>query len=169
MPITTTSLIQFSIANAAPLVRLQASFELCGKSCLLKNLASYTSHERKVRRRLRATRADLHRLNSQVILKGQFRHEKHEREVRAYAKHLSNLRRKLESSCRSLARLLDLLRGRIRRFVSGVQSELTRDLLKDMLMLIQEPAESWQAQKAIKKRKGKKSGVKGKKQDRDEL
>lgn len=59
---------------------------------------------------------------------------------------------------------------RIRRFVTGLQSELTRDLLQDMRMLIQEPA--WQrtpALKAIKKRKAKKSGGKRKKQDRDEL
>ena len=170
MPITTTSLIQFSIANAQPLVRRQASFELCGRSCLLKNLAAYTSEERKVRRRLRTTRADLHRLNWQVIRPGRFRHEKHEHECREFAKHLSAKSRRLESSFKSLGTLLDLLGARIRRFVTGPQSELTRDLLQDMLMLIREPA--WQrtaAQKAIKKRKAKKSGGKRKKQDRDEL
>lgn len=170
MPITTTSLIQFSIANAQPLVRWQASFELCGRSCLLKNLVTYSRQQRKVGRWLRTTRADLHRLKWQVIGPGRFRHEKHERECRSFAKHLSAARVRLESESQSLATLVDLLRARIRRFVTGLQSELTRDLLEDMLMLIQEPA--WQrtpAQKAIKKRKAKKSGGKRKKQDRDEL
>lgn len=170
MPITTTSLIQFAIANAQPIVRWQASLELCGRSCLIRNLATYTRQERRVRRRLRTTGADLQRLQGQVIGPGRFRHDKHERESRAFAKHLSAALRRLGSESQSLAGLVDLLRARIRRFVTGVQSELTRDLLQDMLMLIQEPV--WQrapALKAIKKRKAKKSGGKRKKQDRDEL
>ena len=169
MPITTTSLIQFILANCQPLVRWQASFELCGRRCLLHNLSAYRKQADQVKRRLRVTQRDLDRLQGQMMRQARFRHEKHERECKAFARHLSSARRRLRRESQSLARLLHLLAARIRRFVSGRQPELTRDLLRDMLMLIQEPSHRAPALKAIKKRKAKKSGGKRKKQDKDEL
>jgi hypothetical protein len=64
---------------------------------------------------------------------------------------------------------VDLLRARIRRFVSGLQSELTRDLVNDMRMLMLQQQRTPVVKAIKKKRKAKKSGGKTKKQVRDEL
>lgn len=168
MPITVTGLIQFAIANSQPLVRWQALFEVCNKRCLLRNLDSYTREFRRVRRLLRSTRVDLYRIKRTIVWPFRFRHEKHEHECRSFVAHLTERRRLMEGQVKSLAHLLDLLGGRIRRHVTRSQNELTRDLVHDMLMLIQEPSYRRPSGEVIKKKKGKKSSGKRKK-DRDEL
>lgn len=168
MPITVTGLIQFAIANSQPLVRWQALFEVCNEKCLLRNLNSYTREHRRVKRLLRSTTADLHHIRQTIIWPSRYRHEKHEHECRAYEADLTERRLQLERQLKSLSSLLHLIRGRIRRYVSRSQNELTRDLVHDMLMLIQEPSYRSPGVGVIKKKKGKKSSGKRKK-DRDEL
>lgn len=170
MPITTTGLIQFVLANASPRVRIQSSFQLCSSvSCLLYNLHYYSSQSSRALRILSHLRRTLYELNRDIVWKRTYRHEKHEREVNSFVDHLRSDYRRARRRARRLCGLLHLLKSRVIRFMTGLQSEVTQDFVEDMMTLIQEKRALPFSKSSVKKTKKKKSKKKAREEGRDEL
>lgn len=156
MPITTTGLVQFVLANSQPKVRWQTSFELCSGLCLLHNLHTYSTETRLLNRKIKVTRNELNHLNRVIFWPKSFRHPKHESEQKSYQIYLLEKYRQLLRRRRSLYLLSHLLQLRIGRMISGVQTELTQNFFRDMLMLLHErttPIKSLRKRKKNKKSK----------------
>lgn len=59
MPITTTGLIQFVLANSADLVKWQAALKFCDRDCLQRNLLDYSTKQTRLERQLSLLRDHL--------------------------------------------------------------------------------------------------------------
>lgn len=143
MPITTTSLVQFVLANAQPIVKWQTSFQLCNRSCLLRNLASYSSHSRKMFRRLRNDLKDIG-LVYEAMVNSSLTPTKKKLQLNMFNNYLKNLvknhvqnRHKFERMCA----LQEILRFKLKNYNENY-SELSQELLHDIMMLIQSPQEA---------------------------
>ena len=170
MPLTTSGLIQFVLANASPSVRWQTSFELCSdRHCLLQNLVWYSSQSRRTFRRLYILKNNINSFNAKIIWPKKFRHEKHEKEVQQYVSSSIKRYREVRRRSVSLSLLMELLKSRIKRFSTGLQSHLTQDFYQDMLMLIQEKQVVMPVKIPAKKSKSKKSKSKAKKKKEDDV
>lgn len=169
MPITTTGLIQFVLANASPRVRIQASFQLCSdSSCLLHSLSFYSSQSRRALRTLSHLKITLHEINMYIIWKRDYRHDKHEKEVTSFLHHIKTKYAHTRRRSNRLSLLLHLLKTRIIRHQNGLQSEVTQDFVDDMLTVIQE-RQLTVVKPSVKKSKKKAKQKKTRNQPKDEL
>lgn len=141
MPITVTSLVQFVLANSQPSVRFQASFQLCDRTCLARNMVSYSSQSREILRRIKVQRNAIFELNSKFIWPQTFSNKQRRLQVESFVKHLKTALVANKAKARSMNDLLALLKIRIMRFDGGRPNELSEDLLHDMLRLIQQPTQ----------------------------
>lgn len=153
MPITTTSLVQFIIANSQASVKWQTSFQLCDSSCLLRNLHSYSNQLRQLHRSIKVTKDTIRYLQVTLFWPDKFRHGKHQIEQEGYMKHLKARLKSFTLAKKSLSNLMDLLLRRINRFTLLGKNDLTHDLLTDMLMLIKSPQQDIRDRRKDRKRK----------------
>ena len=157
MPITTTSLLQFVLANVQEKVKWASSFQLCNEQCLKRNFLAHHLESKEL------NLEKLRLLNRMNVLKGEIKsllngNTKNKNLKKMLNDHLlayGKMIRSKESKLNLFNNLKEILSKRILNFNDELTNDLNKQLIDDMINLLNAPTPNQQAN-------SKKSNVKDK-------
>lgn len=119
VPITTTSLIQFILANAQDIVKWKTSFQLCNRSCLIRNYFAYSSQNSKLFKKLKTNLNELSLLYEYIEkTKANFSKKKKSQlhQLNLFKQNLIDVIIEYRKKLKQLSILKDLIKLRIKNY-----------------------------------------------------
>lgn len=150
MPITTTSLLQFVLANVQDKVKWQSSFQLCNKKCLKRNFLAHHLESKELnleRLRLVNRLSDLKR-----SLKNSTKNKNLKKVLNDFLLAYGRMIRGKENKYKLFNDLKEILSNKIQNFDDELTDDLNQQLINDMVNLLADRSSPAQKQETKKDR-----------------